>query len=1276
MTDISNDNSSNEPTPSPAVQLEWVLGANPTSIHVLGSAIPNTKATINNLRVTYISGNVGIIYNTVNKTQTLLRGHRNPLRTCILTPDRNTIVTACSGTGNSIIFWEASTGSPIAMIESPHTNGTIAMAFSTDGRYLVTLSVPAVSTSSIAVKVQELCIWDCQSIFSNTNNDDYSPTPRLLASTAVPVNEEQITISISSRPLSIVANITNGPIQDNPHSLSNGILTGGFEIITTGTHSIVFYVATCTAIKDTEAGAALLKQGTTDMEALAAAARNATKDIWNIVCDVPDIPKAPVSTNIDKATGRPLPPEKRNLRASVFLSGHYTKSLSTVDDHVMDLTNNTALVNTMGGLHAHNTTSSSSAVGGSGIGAIRALKNNKEVLIPPTGSYVVAASGTGDGALLLWQQTEHLPTNASSYTSIKDAALRLVRKTCLKTMKLTLPETIELDANKKDTVTDPHAKAINVLLPTPNGKNLVIGANDGGIRIYDLNMHLVGWYDNLNAGGITALNFIPGHSTDIVRSTTAVHHHHHHHHEETTVTAPHRVSNEVPDLAIATSRSLILSLSISSFDDGDEVQKQGVVLLEGPDASVTGLTAYPYSPYVALAIASGIIQLWDYTTKTLLLVRELSRANDGLSDRIMYPPNSPTPPPLYTPTAIATDPRQRYIAVGTSEGVIFILNPSDLTDAQLPLPYTAWPRPTHIPTSTITKLVFSEDGYHLAAADSGHHVYLYRFVRKTERHVAPGAEKANATSRLANRRPWEEMIDDAGRFQDVIVDSWEFIGRVKAHSDEITGLNFSPFPSACAAKYSRPMKGAIISGFTSDSFWPAGTILGDSAIATKHDNNGLCQLISLSSDRHMVIYDIGSSSIKNGLQIRNTTRTKLEQYALPTSCIFNPVASIPIDGDDSGNTTPDSTIQLTIASNAYKFKQWSIGSNTQAPLCTSTFLAPTFGGSVTHMTYLPSSTSTAVQKRYFGVAYATDDRIVGVIATPLNGNPFGVAGVVGHTGPVTGLAASFDGTQLFTAGHDTSSNSSSGSVCIWGVSESSLNKSVQSGGTGMTPYLSLFEGGVSGQQYTELCDYFSYAQIHAQGEGSTAPRRAGITLPIAELPAVMRSMGFFPTNEELNILTTEARLLSLANNIDSESVELSTVVRLFVNHKPVTNASRDKVVDAIQTIMNHPISNGETDGQGSIRWGGLTQILSSKGEIMNNDEIMNCLKILLGNNQDDAHNMSASLTKTQSHSSTSSPRLLHHHSSTSSGIAAPLIDDDELLTKEELVDRILQMNKA
>lgn len=1175
------------------------------------------------------------------------------------------------------------------MIEAPHTGGTIAMTFSVDGRYLITLSVPTGSSSSSSsgsvsnIKVQEICIWDCQSVFAVSTEEEYSPTPRLIASSVVPVNEEQTSITVSSLPLPLLTNIHDGPLHDNHGSTvggGGGTLTGGFEIITTGVHSIVFFVATCTAIKDTDAGAALLiKQGNMDMETLAAAARNATKDVWNIVYDVPDIPKGVAGATVDKATGRPLPPEKRILRASVFLPGHFTKSLSNVDEHVVDLSNNSTLINTMNGLH-NTTSSSSSAVGGSGIGAIRALKNNKEVLIPPTGSYVVAASSTGDGSLLLWQQTEHLPTTVHGYASIKDAALRLVRKNCLKTVKLTLPETIDIGDTKNNAPKeDKTGKAINVLLPSPNGKKLIVGSNDDGIRIYDLNMHLVAWYDNINAGGITALSFIPGHTTETDASTghpstaaTSKHNNTHAHHAsvESVSSSPHRISNEVPDLAIATSRSLILSLSIRSFDDSDEEQKTGTVLLEGPDASVTGLAGYPYSPYVALAIASGILQLWDYTTKTLLLVRELSRANDGLSDKILNPPGSIPPSPLYTPTAIATDPRQRFIAVGTSDGVIFILNPSDLTDAQLPIPHRSWPRPSHVPSSTITKLVFSEDGYHLAAADSSHHVYLFRFIRTTERHVAPGAEKANATARLASRRPWEDMIDDAGLFQEVIVDSWVFIGRMKAHQDTITGLVFSPFPSSCASKYSRPMKGAVISGFTADSFWPANTILGDSAISSKHDNNGLCQLVSIGSDRHMVMYDVGSSSVKYGLQVRSMNRTKLDQYALPSSCIFNPVANQTNDGDDTvvnGTTTNnDNTIQLTIASNAYKFKQWSVGSNTSSPLCTSTFLAPTFGGSVTHMTYLPSASSTAVSKRYFGVAYATDDRVVGVIATPLNGNPFGVAGVVGHTGPVSGLAASFDGTQLFTAGQDTSSSgNSSGSVCIWGVSEASLTKSVQSGGSGMTPFLSLFEGGSTGQQYTELCDYFSYAQIHAQGESSTAPRRAGITLPIAELPAVMRSMGFFPTNEELQILTTEARLLSLANNIDSESVELSTVVRLFVNHKPVISPSRESALKALQTVMNHPISNGETDGQGSIRWGGLTQILASRGEIMNTDEIYTCLKTLLGNTDDSSSNTTSILQQKGSPS--------HSHTASSSSLTVPLIDDDELLSKEELVDRILQI---
>jgi hypothetical protein len=74
------------PVAPPAVSLEWVLGANPTAVHVLG---PSTQPSLisatsgagagaagtDGLRVAYISGNVGIIYDTAAKTQTLLRGH-------------------------------------------------------------------------------------------------------------------------------------------------------------------------------------------------------------------------------------------------------------------------------------------------------------------------------------------------------------------------------------------------------------------------------------------------------------------------------------------------------------------------------------------------------------------------------------------------------------------------------------------------------------------------------------------------------------------------------------------------------------------------------------------------------------------------------------------------------------------------------------------------------------------------------------------------------------------------------------------------------------------------------------------------------------------------------------------------------------------------------------------------------------------------------------------------------------------------------------------------
>lgn len=1203
------------------------------------------------------------------------------------------------------------------------------MVFSNDGQYLITLSVPRVNAvaseetkegqeevDDVGAPVQELCMWDCRSVLAaldgsagSTDDEGGAPAPKLVASAVIPIAEEQTSIVINPHALALPVGELRDPVGLGHHG-SGGLLTGGFELSTTGAHTVVFWVATCTAVKDEEAGARLRKMAQggsgskpgspTTVAALAAAARNATKDEWALFCDAPIVPKIP-SNGIDKATGKQMPPEKRVLKCSAFVSGAMASAMATVDDAVQTLAATGQLQ--MQGSQA-TSAAAQKAAGRDG--------KNRELLIEPTGASVCAVTGTSDGSLLLWRLSH--PTlrhhgngaaNNHGYSSIAEAASRLARKECLKHVKLTLPDTLNIakgtETDQKKGDKDASAanllpsNALNVIIPAPSGRHIVVGTGDGAVRVYDLHMRLVGWFEDMQAGPVTALSFIPGtgiassgaggnalnssfggFNSSVVSATAA---------PTTDATATLTV---VPDLTVATGRSMVLSLRMSAFDQGDEEGMRGTVLLEGPDARVTGLAAYPNGHTVAVAVASGCVQVWDYLQKTLLLVRELARPADALADHLQRAEHHA---PYYTPSAIATDPRGRYLAVGTVEGAIFILNPHDLSDAQPPIQPPHWPRST--PNASITKMAFSPDGYHLAAADEGRHVALYRFIRTSEKRLMHGAENTTASARLHSRKPWESVTDDKDRFEEVTVDSWAYIGRIQSHSQAVTGLAFSPLPDNSGAGSAHPS--GEVPGLEGPAFWPIGTVVGDRNVAAQHAASGLCMLASVGADRRLCVYDVGSSSATGGLQLRGA-RCKIEQFGVPMSCVFEPTGVEGTNSEEYGDydATQRDGGKLTVATDAFKFKQWDCGAS---PSCTRTVLAPTFGGSVTHLAYLASSAASSSsssvpassrgyragsgaaaareakhndqqhkRRPFYAMAYATDDRVVGVVGLPLSGNPYAVTGVVGHTGPVTGLAASFDGSHLFTAGQDSGSGpaSSSGSVCIWAVSERAVEQSVAAGGTGMAPFLSLLEGGASGSRYQEICDIFAYGQVHAQGEASTQPRRAGITLPITELASVMRALGFFPTTEELAALTNEARLSSAtAANASNESavdggagggsVDLPTLVRLYVNHRPVVQPSQQEVINALNTVMAHASAQGETDDAGAIRWGGLTHILNSYGEALAAGEADSCLQSLVGNEQQQLQAGGGAVVG------------LQHDG------VEPLIDDDELISGDDLATRIL-----
>jgi len=1123
---------------------------------------------------------------------------RNPLSAIVVEDGKRVIATADAGAQSSIIFWDAATGEPVAMIESPHAGGTTALALTPDGRYLSTLSVAGPAEEGGSAGPQELAVWDCACVLAAVGaapvgwvsdaEGGESPTPVLVTSAMVPCRDEQTSLAVSRlAPASAVAIGRTEPGREG------GVVGASWEMASTGGTSVVFWAVTRTAVRDTEAGARAGKTGALAASLGDVAGRKyPTKDVWALASAAPAVPL----------------PNGRTLSQTAFLPGHRAEHISSIDSTVAASKAADAAEEALGGgstLMRASTLGKSTGTLSPGKAPRGAVDPRGTVMLAaPTGALISAATAASDGMLLLWQAADASSTaeaaiergrKAGPGGGIAAAAAVVVRRTCMKAVKLAGPQF--LDITKKGAA-EPSATSttlrINALRTTPGGANIVVGTEEGAVRVYDLNMRLVGWFDDLAAGPVTAFDFVP-------RTTRA---------ELGGLAQPgmplKSTLAEVPDLVLATRRCMTLSLSTASFDTpspADE-RRRGVVLFEGPDAPVTGLAAYPREAKLAVAVASGVLQVWDTNSKALLVLRELNRpVEPGLLG------GKASGGGFYHPTALAADALGRFVAVGTAEGFLLVLSPDTLSDVQAPLPPATYPRPS----PAITRVTFSPDGYHLAASDATSHVSLFRFTRTASRRLVEGVGSVTAAQRLASRKPWETVIPEGDRFEEVVVDAWMYIGRVKGHSaGGVTGLAFSELPPGAV----RPGAGGV-AGLAAASFWAPDTI-DDGEVARRHTAAGLSHLASVGADARLCLYDVGGASIDGGLPVRaSRTEVKVEAGgAKPSAAVWLPPrASCPALARDYAATPSGSS--LVIASDAFKLRVWDCEGT---PMPARTALAPTFGGAVTHAAFLrsrraPSARADADGKgkeegATYALAYATDDRIVGIARLPLDGSPYGYVGVVGHTGPVLALAASADGLQLFTAGMG--GDAGSGSVCIWGVHEDAVAASSAAGGTGVTPFLSLLEGGAGGRQYSDICDLFSYAQIRAQGESSTAPRWAGVDLPISELCAVMRGLGYFPTAEDADALAAEARAsMGDAGSADGSVVDLQTLVRLFVNHRPVRPPTGADVLAAMERISSCEEVVADGGGTGGMRWGGLARLLSTHGEELGEAELAQCLAVLL-----------------------------------------------------------------
>jgi len=644
-----------------------------------------------------------------------------------------------------------------------------------------------------------------------------------------------------------------------------------------------------------------------------------------------------------------------------------------------------------------------------------------------------AATATVDGDAILW---DCLDTGPDEYTTERRAA---------KIVKL-------------------HTAAVRNLLTA--GEYLVSGGDDGHVRFYDFEFRIIAWFEDLDAGPLASISFAvptkaPKPSGGAASGVLSC-----------------------PDFVVGTTNALIVSCTPSMFDELSPQKRRGMLLVQGQDAAVHGLAAHPSLTRFAVTGRAGLLQLWDYAEKRLLLMR--------MFDKLMG-------------HTLAFSPNGKFLAIGFTTGLLKVLVGMTLEEVAT----------FRASAGCITSAAFSSDNTYLATADTDNCVGVFRLGNPGDE---PTAKK-----------------------------EWIYVGKYRGHYKPITGLSFG------------------------------------------EGSDGSARLFSCGEDRALVEYDLARSSVQGGIQLRNTS--KIEQSAVPTGCAWLPAG---VQGAEPCVITVNDQYKMRVVAPGPKSIQ-------------RTVVGPTYGGPLTRMLLLPhdrgDESAPAAASRY--LAYATHDKVVGLMQVPLDGNPSRAMGLIAHPGEVSDVVSTWDGKWLITAG------GTDHSIHLWKVSPAnSLDVAARKGGQGIEPFVAQLDGGADGQFYEEIVDHFYYAQLRAQGENTTEPREITGKVPISELGNLMCALGFYPSGREIDEMTAEAKAVAQAAGRTPDAFTFEEFIVMYVNHRPIFGVSKEQIGDAFATLAS--------DGSGMLSREGLLRVLNSYDEALGAADLGECLKMLVGDASPDA----------------------------------------------------------
>jgi Ca2+-binding EF-hand superfamily protein len=137
-------------------------------------------------------------------------------------------------------------------------------------------------------------------------------------------------------------------------------------------------------------------------------------------------------------------------------------------------------------------------------------------------------------------------------------------------------------------------------------------------------------------------------------------------------------------------------------------------------------------------------------------------------------------------------------------------------------------------------------------------------------------------------------------------------------------------------------------------------------------------------------------------------------------------------------------------------------------------------------------------------------------------------------------------------------------------------------------------------------DFFYYSMIRSKEESTTKTRKLDGTVPLDELPYLMRAMGYYPTEKEVENMKAEVKFSVYADQGDpTTTVNMETFIRLFVNHRPVYGIGNNDIEDAFKALAS--------DGGGvELSREELTNLLRTEGEHIPMEELQSAFGYLVG----------------------------------------------------------------